>query len=216
MIMKNTHSFGLFAAACFLSLSLISCGDGEATSTDSAASADSGTTAAAAASVGHDSAAHNDTATVPTQKSAMVTLAGTYPDTAVTGTAKFTAADDGKVTMELELTIPAKAGKEVAVHFHEHGDCGDNGKASHGHWNPTKEDHGKWGTAPFHRGDIGNVKLDAKGKGTKKVETDQWTLGGVADKNILGKALIVHGGTDDYKTQPTGNAGSRIGCGLVQ
>ncbi|RYY58453.1 MAG: superoxide dismutase family protein [Chitinophagaceae bacterium] len=156
-----------------------------------------------------------DTAGVPMVQSAMVNITGTYPDTAVTGMAKFTAAD-GKVKMVLEIMVPMKAGKSVAVHLHEHGDCGDNGKMSHGHWNPTKEDHGKWGTAPFHRGDIGNVKLDAKGKGTLTVTTDLWTLGGKPDMNILGKAMIVHGGVDDYKTQPTGNAGSRIGCGVIQ
>ena len=156
-----------------------------------------------------------DTAGVPMVQSAMVNIEGTYPDTAVTGTAKFTAAD-GKVKMELEIMVPMKAGKSVAVHLHEHGDCGDNGKMSHGHWNPTKEDHGKWGTAPYHRGDIGNVKLDAKGRGTLTVTTDLWTLGGKPDMNILGKALIVHGGVDDYKTQPTGNAGSRIGCGVIK
>ncbi|RYY52748.1 MAG: superoxide dismutase family protein [Chitinophagaceae bacterium] len=156
-----------------------------------------------------------DTASVPMVESAMVNITGTYPDTAVTGMAKFTSSN-GKVKMEFEITVPMKANQSVAVHLHEHGDCGDNGKSSHGHWNPTKEDHGKWGTAPFHRGDIGNVKLDGKGKGTLKVETDLWTLGGKPDMNILGKALIVHGGVDDYKTQPTGNAGSRIGCGVIQ
>ncbi len=156
-----------------------------------------------------------DTATVPLVNAAEATITGTYPDTAVNGTAKFTAAADGKVTLKLEITVPAKAGKSVAVHLHEHGDCGDNGKASHGHWNPTNAQHGKWGSASFHSGDIGNVTLDAKGKGTATITTDLWTLGGKADKNILGKALIVHGGVDDYTTQPTGNAGSRIGCGVI-
>ena len=118
--------------------------------------------------------------------------------------------------MKLDITGAAKANKTVAVHLHEHGDCSDNGKASHGHWNPTNAQHGKWGSNSFHPGDIGNVKLDGKGKGSITVTTDLWTLGGKADKNILGKAMIVHGGTDDYTTQPTGNAGSRIGCGLIQ
>lgn len=156
-----------------------------------------------------------DTATVPLVESATADLTATYTDTALTGQAKFTSSG-GKVRMELQIEVPAKAGKSVAVHLHEHGDCSDNGKMAHGHWNPTKEDHGKWGTAPFHRGDIGNVKLDSKGKGTLKIETDLWTLGGTADKNILGRAVIVHGGVDDYKTQPTGNAGSRIGCGVIR
>ncbi|MBX2921340.1 MAG: superoxide dismutase family protein [Chitinophagaceae bacterium] len=157
-----------------------------------------------------------DTSSVPLVKHAEAALTGTYPDTSVTGIAKFDALDNGKVKLELEITVPAKAGKSVAVHLHEHGDCGDNGKASHGHWNPTNAQHGKWGSASFHSGDIGNVELDKSGKGTITLETDLWTLGGTAAKNILAKALIVHGGVDDYTTQPTGNAGSRIGCGVIQ
>ncbi len=158
----------------------------------------------------------NDTASVPMVKHAEAVLAGTYADTTVSGTAKFDADENGKVKMELEITIPAKAGKEVAVHIHEHGDCGDKGGMSHGHWNPTNKQHGKWGSADFHSGDIGNVKLDKQGKGTLTLETDLWTLGGGAEKNILNKALIVHGGVDDYKSQPSGNAGTRIGCGVIK
>jgi Cu-Zn family superoxide dismutase len=143
-------------------------------------------------------------------------VSGVYADTSVTGKAVFDGETSGKVKMVLEITIPAKANKQVAVHIHEHGDCGDNANMAHGHWNPTNQQHGKWGTDSYHSGDIGNVKLDAKGKGTVTLETDRWTLGGMPDKNILGKALIVHGGVDDYATQPTGNAGSRIGCGVIQ
>ncbi|MEO7982809.1 MAG: superoxide dismutase family protein, partial [Bacteroidota bacterium] len=148
--------------------------------------------------------------------SAEAMISGTYPDTTVNGTARFETTKDGKIKMTLELTVTAKANKMVAVHLHEHGDCSDNGNASHGHWNPTNAQHGKWGSSSFHSGDIGNVKLDAKGKGTLTITTDLWTLGGKADKNILGRAMIVHGGTDDYTTQPSGNAGSRIGCGVIQ
>ena len=157
-----------------------------------------------------------DTMTVPMVAHAEAVISGTYPDTAVNGLATFETKTDGQIKMTLDITVPAKANKTVAVHLHEHGDCSDNGKASHGHWNPTNAQHGKWGSASFHSGDIGNVKLDAKGKGTLTLTTDLWTLGGKADKNILGKAMIIHGGADDYTTQPTGNAGSRIGCGLIQ
>jgi len=182
------------------------------------------TSSTPAADTSHAMAAHDTTmakrdtmpAAVPLVKHAEVMLAGTYADTAVTGTVKFDAEDNGKVKMKLEISIPAKAGKNVAVHIHEHGDCGDNGKMTHGHWNPTNAQHGKWGSASFHSGDIGNVKLDKKGKGTLTLETDLWTLGGEANKNILGRAIIVHGGEDDYTTQPTGNAGSRIGCGVIK
>lgn len=157
-----------------------------------------------------------DTATVPIVEKAEAMLSGTYPDTTLSGTAKFTTGKNGKVKMVLDITVAAKAGKSVAVHLHEHGDCGDSGKMAHGHWNPTNAQHGKWGQGSFHSGDIGNVKLDAKGKGSVTIETDLWTLGGKWDKNVLGKAVIVHGGVDDFTTQPTGNAGSRIGCGVIK
>lgn len=156
-----------------------------------------------------------DTSVAPMVGHGEAMIMSTYSDTAVSGTAKFDTVG-GKVKMVLELNVPSKSGKEVAVHLHEHGDCGDSGKMAHGHWNPTNAQHGKWGTGSFHSGDIGNVKLDSKGKGTVTIETDLWTLGGMADKNILGKAVIVHGGVDDFTTQPTGNAGSRIGCGVIQ
>lgn len=149
-------------------------------------------------------------------KHAEAAITATYADTTVSGTAKFDATDDGKVKLTLDISVPSKAGKSVAVHIHEHGDCGDNGNMSHGHWNPTNQQHGKWGSASFHSGDIGNVQLDAEGKGTLTMETDLWSLGGDEQKNILNRAVIVHGGVDDFTTQPTGNAGSRIGCGVIQ
>ena len=163
-----------------------------------------------------DSGMAKTNADVPLVQHAEATIANTYPDTAVSGSVKFDATDGGKVKMVLELTIPSKAGKNVAVHIHDHGDCGDSGMASHGHWNPTNAQHGKWGTGSFHLGDIGNVKLDSKGKGSLTMETDLWSLGGTPDKNIIGHAIIVHGGEDDYKSQPAGNAGARIGCGIIQ
>ena len=101
------------------------------------------------------------------------------------------------------------------MHIHEHPGCGDNGKDAHGHWNPTHVNHGKWGSDAFHSGDIGNVELDGEGKGTRELETDRWSIGGDSTTNILNRSIIVHGGVDDFKTQPTGNAGNRIGCGII-
>lgn len=157
-----------------------------------------------------DSMEHNGNAT-----HAQAAISGTYSDTTVQGSASFDKVD-GKVKMVLDLTIPAKANKSVAVHLHEHGDCGDMGKEAHGHWNPTNKEHGKWGSSSFHSGDIGNVELDAQGKGSLTLETDLWSIGGDSTTNILDKAVIVHGGVDDYVSQPSGNAGDRIGCGVIQ
>jgi Cu-Zn family superoxide dismutase len=157
-----------------------------------------------------------ETNNAPIVNHAEAKLAGTYADTTVDGTVKFDTDSSGKVKMVLEITVLKKAGKSVAVHVHEHGNCGDTAMLAHGHWNPTNAQHGKWGSSSFHIGDIGNVKLNSQGKGTMTLTTDLWTLGGAADKNIIGKSIIIHGGVDDYTTQPTGNSGSRIGCGVIQ
>ena len=141
-------------------------------------------------------------------------IGATYSDTAVSGNATFENVN-GKVKMVLNITVPSKAGNSVAVHIHEHPGCGNNGKDAHGHWNPTNVDHGEWGSAAFHSGDIGNVQLDSEGKGTKTLETDRWTIGGDSTTNILNRSIIVHSGVDDYKSQPSGDAGNRIGCGII-
>lgn len=150
----------------------------------------------------------------PEPGSATATLSGTVPDTTLSGTAEFTQ-QGGKVKLVLNITCEKMANKTVAVHLHEMGDCGDMGKMAHGHWNPTNQQHGKWGSASFHLGDIGNVALDAVGKGSMEMQTELWTIGGDDKSNILNRSVIVHGGMDDFTTQPTGNAGSRIGCGVI-
>ena len=185
-----------FAMSAF---ALVSCGSNETSTVDEKS----------------DTTTVTDKVENETNATAEAVLSGTQQDTTVTGTVRFTE-DDGKIKMTLDITIPKKANSSVAVHIHEHGNCGDMGKEAHGHWNPTKENHGKWGSAPFHRGDIGNVDLNGEGKGSMELETDLWSISGSdTAKNILNKAIIVHGGKDDFTTQPTGNAGSRIGCGVI-
>lgn len=146
---------------------------------------------------------------------ALANISNTKNDTTGSGKAEFTSKSDGSVDLMLRVTFPKMANKSVAVHLHEHGDCSDSGKGAHGHWNPTKENHGKWGSSAYHSGDIGNIELDAKGKGQIKLNSKRWTIGGDEKTNILNRAVIVHSGVDDYMTQPTGNAGSRIGCGII-
>lgn len=142
-------------------------------------------------------------------------LSGTKPDTTVSGTVQFTQSGN-RVTMKLKISVPKKANQSVAVHIHEHGDCGDMGKMAHGHWNPTNQKHGKWGSASFHSGDIGNINLDASGNGSLTITSDLWSLGGDEKTNILDRSIIVHSGVDDYTSQPSGNSGERIGCGVIK
>ena len=104
-----------------------------------------------------------------------------------------------------------------AIHIHEKADCSsEDGKSTGGHWNPTFTAHGKWGEGEYHKGDIGNFVADAKGEGKISLETDEWCIGCPDDKkNILGKAIIVHQGTDDFTSQPSGAAGARVSCGGI-
>lgn len=105
-----------------------------------------------------------------------------------------------------------------AIHIHEKADCSSaDGKSTGGHWNPTAQPHGKWGAAEgYHKGDIGNFKADEKGNGAVNFKTDEWCIGcGDEKKDIVGKAIIVHQGTDDFTSQPSGAAGARISCGGI-
>ncbi len=134
----------------------------------------------------------------------------------VAGTAKFTE-KDGEVTLIAKIS-GLKPGVH-AIHIHEKSDCtAADGTSSGGHWNPTFKKHGQFGVGEYHKGDIGNFTADEKGNGTITFKTNEWCIGcGDATKDVLGKGLIVHQGTDDFTTQPTGNAGARVACsGIIR
>ena len=136
-------------------------------------------------------------------------------DSNVTGIVTFTQ-EANIVTMVAEISGLSEG--LHAIHLHEKADCSsDDGTSSGGHWNPSAQPHGKWGAAEgFHKGDIGNFEVNAEGNGSITFSTDQWCIGcGDDTKDILGKAIIVHQDIDDFTSQPTGNAGSRISCGGV-
>jgi Cu-Zn family superoxide dismutase len=131
----------------------------------------------------------------------------------VAGAANFSSGG-GKVTMAVKVTGLTPGAH--AIHLHEKGDCSDpEAKLAGPHWNPSSEAHGRWGQAAFHHGDIGNLEANAQGEATLTFTTDLWTIGGPAASDILGRAVVVHEKADDFQTQPTGNAGGRVGCGVV-
>lgn len=134
----------------------------------------------------------------------------------VSGTATFIE-NNGKVTFVAKLS-GLNPGVH-AIHIHEKADCtAADGSSAGGHWNPTFKKHGKWGSAEYHKGDIGNFTADENGNGTITITTNEWCLGCADEtKNIIGKGLIVHQGTDDFTTQPSGNAGARVACsGIIK
>jgi Cu-Zn family superoxide dismutase len=147
-------------------------------------------------------------------KEVTITLEAKSKSTA-TGTVSFTQEGD---VVTMIATINGLSEGSHAIHLHEKADCSsDDGLSSGGHWNPTAQPHGKWGAVEgFHKGDIGNFEVGAEGNGSITFSTDQWCIGcGDETKDILGKAIIVHQGTDDFTSQPSGAAGSRISCGGV-
>jgi len=131
----------------------------------------------------------------------------------VTGKVTFTQ-HGGKVSMK--VVVNGLTPGNHAIHLHDKGDCSaPDATSAGGHWNPSAEDHGKWAHAPFHHGDIGNLVADAKGKAELHMESDLWTLGDGKPSDVIGHAVIVHAKEDDFTTQPTGNAGGRVTCGVI-
>jgi superoxide dismutase, Cu-Zn family len=126
--------------------------------------------------------------------------------------------DDGKGGLVFRIEVKDAPPGIHAVHIHEKGDCSSpDGKSAGDHWNPTHMEHGKWGTSGdhFHLGDIGNLEVKPDGTGTLTLETTKWTAGAGGVNDVIGHAVVVHGGVDDFKSQPAGNAGPRIGCGVI-
>lgn len=137
-------------------------------------------------------------------------------DSNVTGTVAFTEEDDGKIRM-VAMLEGLEPETTHAMHIHEKADCSSpDGTSSGGHWNPTAQPHGQWGDAAgYHKGDIGNLTADENGRAFIEFSTDEWCMGcGDLNKDILGKAIIVHAEADDFG-QPTGNAGGRVSCGGI-
>ena len=133
----------------------------------------------------------------------------------VEGTVTFTQEND-EVRMKADFSGLSEG--EHAIHIHENADCSaDDGTSAGGHWNPTDEQHGKWGSSDgYHRGDIGNMTADADGNATMEFTTDEWCIGcDDEEMNIIGHGVIVHDGADDFTSQPSGDAGSRVSCGEI-
>jgi len=107
-----------------------------------------------------------------------------------------------------------KPNQEHGFHVHEKGDCSsDDAMSAGGHLNPDAKRHGPQ-SGEHHAGDVPAIRADANGVATVNTRIAGTLLGsGAAD--IAGKALVVHAMPDDYTTQPTGNSGARIACGVI-
>ena len=109
-----------------------------------------------------------------------------------------------------------KPNSKHAIHIHEKGDMSaPDLMSTGGHYNPDKHQHGGPTTSPVHAGDLGNLTADDKGNAKMDLTVDDISLGGEKN-NVVGLPVIIHAKEDDFKSQPSGNAGGRIGGGIIE
>ncbi|MET0550572.1 MAG: superoxide dismutase family protein [Xanthomonas sp.] len=107
--------------------------------------------------------------------------------------------------------------RSFAFHVHERGDCSAaDASSAGGHFNPLGAPHGRAGNGPHHAGDMDNLNANADGTAQIDVLLHGVVLGGGAANDIVGRALVAHADPDDYRSQPAGNAGARVACGVIR
>lgn len=147
------------------------------------------------------------TATAPLQAKSGSTVSGTvrFEEVIADGVPAV------RVTVDAASVPPGMHG----FHVHEKGDCSaPDATSAGGHFNPSGDPHGAPGAPPHHAGDFGNVEANADGRVNVSYIMRGVTLGS-GTSSIAGKAIVLHAAPDDLKTQPTGNAGGRIACGVI-
>ena len=140
-------------------------------------------------------------------------IQATKPNSAVSGEATFTEAEEGlRVNVQVRNVPPGKHG----LHIHEHGSCEEAGNAAGTHYNPDHAPHGflpKDGLTNAHPGDLGNIEVGQDGKGRLELTLRNVRLQ-EGNYTVANRAIVLHEKADDFG-QPTGNAGGRIGCGVI-
>lgn len=129
----------------------------------------------------------------------------------VSGLVTFTKTGAGiEVVAHVEGLTPGKHG----FHIHEYGDCSALDLSSAGgHFNPGKMPHAGPGSVQRHVGDLGNLEADSMGVAHSELTDNMLTFEGI--HSIIGRAVVVHQGEDDFTTQPAGNSGARVACGVI-
>ena len=131
----------------------------------------------------------------------------------VHGTVTFTQVGSRvRVVGEIAALTPGAHG----FHVHEKGDCSSpDAESAGGHFNPQGKKHGPAHSADRHAGDLGNLTANEYGRANVSIMVDGLSVGKGAD-SVVGKAIVVHANADDLKTDPSGNSGARVGCGVIQ
>lgn len=145
----------------------------------------------------------------PPAPAAQATLAA--PDGSARGTASLSVASGGLALQVEAAGLPPGA---HGIHIHTTGRCDAPDFQTAGpHWNPTSRQHGRENPQGTHQGDLPNITIGADGQGVSNVTLPDATLDGLLDAD--GAALVVHAAADDDRTDPSGNSGARIACGVV-
>ncbi|MBD9537481.1 superoxide dismutase family protein [Stenotrophomonas sp. STM01] len=136
-------------------------------------------------------------------------------DSTVKGSISFTVVD-GQLRASGDIS-GLQPDSEHGFHIHEKGDCSaPDGTSAGGHFNPGSSEHGSIDATAHHGGDMPNIKADAQGNAHIDGPVASNVNAGKGDAfDIIGRGLIVHADPDDYKTQPTGNAGARLACAVI-
>lgn len=130
----------------------------------------------------------------------------------VTGTVNFTESAEG---VRVVADISGLGAGKHGFHAHEKGDCSDpEAKSAGDHFNPAAQPHGAPDATARHAGDLGNIMADASGHATLDMMLNGVSLSG--PNGLVGRGLIVHAQEDDLSSQPSGNAGARVGCGVIE
>lgn len=147
----------------------------------------------------------------PTMKSTLKTVDGNNREVGQL----FLRPVDGGVQVYGKITdLPP--GKTIALHIHETGSCGDRGKAAGGHFNPDNMPHSNPDDMNGHAGDLPNLTANADGIATINYVNKQISAAKAGKNSVYRRAFIVHIGADDYTSQPAGDSGDRIACGIIE
>lgn len=149
----------------------------------------------------------------PAAKTATAELTARADHEGLSGTVTFTAGADG---VSIVAHIEGAPAGEHGFHIHEVGDCSaDDFTSSGGHFNPTEVDHAGPDAESHHAGDLGNVTVGEDGTAHHELSSSMVTLD-EGENSIVGRAVVLHENADDLTSQPTGAAGGRIACGVIE
>ena len=129
------------------------------------------------------------------------------------GTVQFE--QEGNKVVVSAMITGLKPNSEHGFHVHEKGDCSAaDATSAGGHFNPGGKPHGQYDKGERHAGDMPNLRADASGVTRVMWETDELSVGSGAN-SVVGRSVVIHRDPDDFKSQPAGNSGPRIACGVI-